>query len=249
MRNSFQRGTAWTLGIVFMLSLMQTFAPAQRNRTTPNNKDVREATRKANDAARVFTQLMGTPESEIPRDVLSRAEAVAIFPGVLQAAFGIGGRGGAGVISRRTSSGWSAPAFFKIGGASIGAQIGASRTDYVLLFMNTGAVDSLLQDKVELGGEVGIVAGPYGRRTSASTTPSLDAGILSYSRSKGAYIGAAIRGVVLNQDNDLNRALYGGKTAGNILAPNMAMSMRQIPVTVRIVPQTLTRYSARRASR
>ncbi len=245
MRNSFQRGTAWALGLVLMLGLMAAVAPAQR-RNTARAKDIREASRKANDATRVFTQLMGTPDSEIPRDILNRAEAIAIFPGVLQAAFGIGGRGGAGVISRRTASGWSAPAFFKIGGASIGAQIGASRTDYVLLFMNTGAVDSLLQDKVEVGGEAGIVAGPYGRRASASTTPSLDAGILSYSRSKGAYIGAAIRGVVLNQDNDLNRAIYSGKTAGEVLAPGMTMSMSQIPATVRIVPQTLTRYSARR---
>ena len=241
MRNLFQRGTAWALGVVLMLGITAAVTPAQRR----SNKDIREASRKASDAARVFTQLMGAPDSEIPRDILNRAEAIAIFPGVLQAALGIGGRGGAGVIARRTASGWSAPAFFKIGGASIGAQIGASKTDYVLLFMNTGAVDSLLQDKVELGGEAGIVAGPYGRTASASTTPSLDAGILSYSRSKGAYIGAAIKGVVLNQDNDLNRALYS-KTAGELLAPGMTMSMTQIPATVRIVPQTLSRYSARR---
>ena len=96
---------------------------------------------------------MGTREQSIPRDLLDRAEAVAVFPCVLKAGFILGGRGGSGVISRRVAGGWSAPAFFGLGGGSIGLQIGVASTDYILLFMNERAVDSLLNDKFEIGGE------------------------------------------------------------------------------------------------
>ena len=62
--------------------------------------------------------------------------------------------------------------------------------------MNEQGVKGLLEDKFEIGGEVGVVAGPVGREAAASTNATLDAGILSYSRSKGAFIGAALKGVV-----------------------------------------------------
>ena len=94
---------------------------------------------------------------------MDRAEAIAVFPGVIKAGFIIGGRGGHGMISRRVKSGWSAPVAFDLGGASVGLQIGASKTDFVLLFMNNEALGGLLKDKFEIGGEGSAVAGPVGR--------------------------------------------------------------------------------------
>ena len=101
---------------------------------TPNAspKQQKEAAKKAASAANVFEQVMGAPDRSIPKELLDRAEAVAVFPGMIKAGFVVGGRGGSGVISRRVTGGWSAPAFFKMGGASIGAQIGAAKTDLVL---------------------------------------------------------------------------------------------------------------------
>lgn len=239
MRRSFHR-KVWPLGAILILCFAALPVEAQTNRMA-------EAGREARDAARTFNQLMSAPDRAIPRELLQRAEAIAVFPGVLQAAFVVGGRGGDGVISRRTATGWSAPAFFNLGGGSVGAQIGASRTDYVLLFMNQGAVQGLLEDRFEIGGEVGVVAGPYGRRPGASTNATLDAAIISYARSSGAYIGAAVRGVVITPDNDLNRATYGDRTARDILGENaILMTARQVPASVRVFPQTLVRYSPRR---
>jgi lipid-binding SYLF domain-containing protein len=119
---------------------------------------------------------MNVKDQAIPKELLDTAEAIAVFPGVLKAAFLVGGRGGQGVISRRIKGGWSAPAFFNLGGGSFGPQIGAQRTDYVLLIMNQSGLDGLLKDKFELGGEAGIAAGPVGREAAASTNPRLDAG-------------------------------------------------------------------------
>jgi SH3 domain-containing YSC84-like protein 1 len=208
-------------------------------------KKARQAADQSAKAARVFNQIMDTRERSIPRDLLDRAEAVAVFPGVLKGGFILGGRGGSGVISRRVANGWSAPAFFDLGGGSIGLQIGVASTDYILLFMNEHAVESLLNDKFEIGGEGSAAAGPVGRSASASTDVKLNAQILSYSRSKGAFAGLELKGVVIKPDNEDNLQVYG-MTARDILTGANKISMEKMPEGVRVFPQTLGRYSTRR---
>ncbi len=107
---------------------------------TRNAKKLADATKEAQKASDVFTEIMNVPDKAIPQNLLDKAEAIAVFPGVIKAGFIVGGRGGHGVISRRGRSGWSAPAFFNLGGGSVGLQIGASKTDFVLLFMNEEAL-------------------------------------------------------------------------------------------------------------
>lgn len=205
-------------------------------------KQQKEAQRKAASAARVFEQIMGAPDRSVPKELLDRAEAVAVFPGVLKAGLGIGGRGGSGLISRRVTGGWSAPAYFKMGGASIGPQIGAAKIDVVLLFMNADALKGLLEDKFEMGGEASAAVGPVGRAASATTNLTLDAGILSYSRSKGAFIGLELKGAVINPDNNLNEALYGLK-ARDILTGTQKVNMADVLSGIIVFPNTLARYS------
>jgi len=214
--------------------------PAQ----TGNRKRMDEAVRHSEDAAKVFDEIMAVPDKSIPRDLLDKAEAVVVFPGVVKAAFIIGGSGGQGEISRRTRGGWSAPAFFKIGGGSFGAQIGAEKIDYVLLIMNEKGLRGLLEDKFEIGGEASIAAGPVGRTASASTNVTVDAAILSYSRSKGAFIGVSLKGGVISPDNDLNEAVYGMK-ARDILTGPQKVNVAQLPAGLRAFPTTLARYSVR----
>lgn len=229
-----------TLCALFLAGLLVVSAvvtPAQ------NNDRTKDAARHAGDAAETFTEIMNVKDKAIPQEMLDTAEAIAVFPGVIKAAFVFGGRGGQGVISRRVKGGWSAPAFFNLGGGSFGPQIGAQKTDYILLIMNESGLNGLLKDKFELGGEASIAAGPVGREAAASTNPRLDAGILSYSRSKGAFIGAALKGAVITPDNDLNEAVYGKKADEVLQAP--AIPIGQMPASVRIFPRTLVRYSIR----
>ena len=208
-----------------------------------NNARTKDAARHSGDAAESFSDIMNVRDSAIPKELLDKAEAIAVFPSVVKAAFLIGGRGGQGVISRRVKGGWSAPAFFNINGGSFGPQIGAQKTDYVFLIMNEDGINGLLKDKFELGGEAGVSAGPVGRDAAASTSLRLDAGILSYSRSKGAYIGAALKGAYISPDNDLNEAIYGRKATEVLTGKQMSFS--EMPASVRIFPRTLVRYSIR----
>ena len=210
-----------------------------------NAKRVAGATSQAQKAAQILTEIMNTPDQAIPQKLLDKAEAVAVFPSVIKAGFIVGGRGGRGVISRRVKGGWSAPAFFNLAGGSVGLQIGASKTDFVLLFMNDEALGGLLQDKFEIGGEGSVAAGPVGRSASATTDAQLKAGILSYSRSKGLFAGLEIKGTVISPDNDDNLAVYGIK-ANDVLSPTKSWTTTKIPAGVRIFPKTLARYSVRR---
>jgi SH3 domain-containing YSC84-like protein 1 len=242
MKCTFQRLAACALFAALALGLA-TSVEAQSSKKTA--KKINEATQRSQKAARVFTEIMAAPDKAIPKDLLDKAEAVAVFPNVIKAGFIIGGRGGSGVISRRVKGGWSAPAFFKLGGGSIGLQIGASSTDFVLLFMNEEALKGLLEDKLEIGGEGSVAAGPVGRAASASTNLTLDAGILSYSRSKGLFAGLELKGVVIDPDNDDNEAVYNGLKARDILTGTNKLSLTRMPAGVRIFPRTLSRYSVR----
>ena len=233
--------TAFALAVAAALCMAQAPASAQRRRA-PAPKRTADAARHSNEAAEVLRKIMSVPEKEIPRDLLESAEAVAVCPGVLKAAFIVGGRKGDCVISRRTlKRQWSTPVFYNLAGGSVGAQVGGSKTDYILLFMNEEALKGLMGDKFEIGGEAEATAGPVGRAASASTNARLSAGILSYSRSKGAFLGVALKGVAITPDNDLNEAFYG-KKASELVKGREDMP---VPTQVRALPLALARYSVR----
>jgi lipid-binding SYLF domain-containing protein len=220
------------LSIVFVTCALGMPTPAKKN-----GKKANEATQRSNDAATVFNDIMGAADNAIPKELVDKAQAIAVFPSVLKAAFIFGGREGKGVISRRTAQGWTTPAFFNLGGGSFGAQIGADKTDYVLLVMNEKGLNGLLGDKFQIGGEVGVAAGPIGREASAATDAQLKAEILTYSRSKGLFAGLDLNGTAITPDNKLNESFYGMK-ARDVL--NGAVS--RIPPSVSIFPETLSRY-------
>ena len=215
---------------------------AQRKGAAPARKRAADAARHSKEASEVLRKIMSVPEREIPRDLLESAEAVAVCPGVLKAAFIVGGRKGDCVISRRTAKRqWSTPVFYNLAGGSVGVQVGGSKTDYVLLFMNEEALKGLMGDKFEIGGEAEATAGPVGRAAGASTNARLTAGILTYSRSKGAFLGISLKGVAITPDNDLNEAFYG-KKASELIESRADASP---PTQVRAFPLALARYSVR----
>ena len=209
-------------------------------------KNIKDEVQQSEKAARVFREIMDTPDKGIPQDLLESAECVAVFPSVIKAGFIIGGRGGRGVASCRMAAGWSAPAYFNLGGGSVGLQIGASSTDFIMLFMNKDGLNSLLSDGFTLGGDASVAAGPVGRQVGASTDLKMTAQILSYSRSKGLFAGLELKGVVIKPDKDDMRDVYGeGITAKEILKENKVTA----PVSVRAFPIALGRYSSRIAEK
>ena len=105
---------------------------------------------------------------------------------------------------------WSPPAVFTLIGGSVGWQIGGQATDIVLLIMSGRSVEGLLSSKFKLGADAAVAAGPLGRDAEAAVDAQLKGGILSYSRSRGLFIGVKLEGAALNQHRDANALLYGG---------------------------------------
>jgi len=166
-------------------------------------------------ASAAFKELMDTPDQGVPQDLLKNCEAIAIFPRTLNIAWGLGGQYGKGVLLRHDKKrhDWSAPAFYNIGGLTIGPQIGGQAIDIVLVVMNEKGLNSLLESKCTLGGDAGIALGPVGRNATASTDLKLKAEIYSYSKAKGLYIGLSLKGAVVTADKGAIAELYGNDTA------------------------------------
>ena len=161
-------------------------------------------------ATAVLNEMMRARDNAIPQHILERAEAIAIFPGVKKAGFVVGGQWGRGIISVRdaTTRDWSSPAFLTMTGGSVGAQIGGTEIDVILVIMNRSGVEHLLSNQVKLGGEISAAAGPVGRAGEASTDLQMQAQILSYSRSRGLFAGATVNGSVIKEDVDANTRFY-----------------------------------------
>jgi lipid-binding SYLF domain-containing protein len=161
------------------------------------------------EAATVLKEIHAVPDKDIPQELWSRAECVIVVPSLKKAAFVIGGEYGKGLMSCRHSGEWSAPIFMQVGKGSWGLQIGAQSIDLVLLVMNASGMEKMLRNKVSLGAEASIAAGPVGRDARAATDAQMKAEILSYSRTQGLFAGINLSGGVVRPDVEDNADLYG----------------------------------------
>src|SRR5579862_1407920 len=168
-----------------------------------------DVTDRLDNSVKVLHAIMAAPDQGIPQEVLENAKCVAVVPRMIKGGFIFGGKHGKGVATCRTANGWSAPAFFTIGGGSAGAQIGLEGVDLVMIIQNEKGMQHLLASKFQIGGDASVAAGPVGRHASANTDWKLDTEILTYSRAKGAFAGLDLSGAAVRQDNDSMSAVYG----------------------------------------
>jgi lipid-binding SYLF domain-containing protein len=167
------------------------------------------------DSVLVLNDLASAPDKGIPQELLAKADCILIFPNVDKGAFIVGGKSGHGVASCRQPNGkMGSLAFYTVGGASVGFQIGGQSADVVMLIMNEKGIDHLLADKFTFGGEATATAGPVGRTVNAATDAQMHAQILTWSRSQGLFVGAALDGSVVKPNPDANTRLYGKVTTG-----------------------------------
>ena len=158
-------------------------------------------------------EFIGMPEG-IPRNLVDKAECVAVIPSSKKFALGIGASFGKGVLLCRGNGGqgrWGAPLMIRMEGGSYGLQIGGEAVDLMLLIMNPKGVDKLLESKLTLGADASVAAGPEGRKAAAATDVQMRAEILTYSRSRGVFAGVSFEGASIRPDKDANQRLYGSR--------------------------------------
>jgi SH3 domain-containing YSC84-like protein 1 len=205
--------------------------------------DEKEADRIHN-SAQTLKEILDVPEN-IPQDLLDKARCVVVIPSVVKAAFIVGGSYGRGVMVCRTgrefTGAWGAPVMMALEAGSVGFQIGGQATDFVILILNNRGVESLLHNKVKLGADASIAAGPKGRDAQAAVDAAFRAEMLSYSRSRGAFAGVSLEGATLRPDNDANRRLYGKEVS----APDIVTESRvPAPEAAHELDATLEKASA-----
>jgi lipid-binding SYLF domain-containing protein len=144
------------------------------------------------------------------RGLVQQARGILIYPQVLRGAFIVGASGGSGVllVQDKASRKWGGPAFYTIGEASFGLQIGADASEVVLVALTDRGVSALLSTSAKLGANASIAVGPIGAGLTGATA-NISADIVSYSRNKGLYAGLSLEGAVVAVREALNTAYYG----------------------------------------
>lgn len=163
-------------------------------------------------ATQVMEELRAQRDQYVPDLLLERAYGIAIVPDVVKVGFVVGGRRGTGVMLVRDKNGrFSHPVFIALTGGSVGWQIGAQKTDVVLVFTTRKGVDGIADGKLTLGADASVAAGPIGRNASAATDPNFSAEIYSYSRARGLFAGVALDGSAITIERRANNRFYGRK--------------------------------------
>ncbi|MEZ5486411.1 MAG: lipid-binding SYLF domain-containing protein [Steroidobacteraceae bacterium] len=183
-------------------------------------------------ATQVMEELRGQRDQYVPDLLLERAYGIAIVPEVKKGAFGLGFRGGKGVLLVRDHQGrFSNPVFITLAGGSFGWQIGVQSTDLVLVFTTRSGVEGITDGKLTLGADASVAAGPVGRSASAATDATFTgAEIYSYSRSSGVFAGIALDGTVIAIDKKANADFYGQRrvVASDVIAGSVSKDSESV---------------------
>lgn len=158
----------------------------------------------------ILHELANVPDKGIPDNIAKKAHCVIVVPSFKKGAFIGGVEYGQGLATCYVAhKGWSAPAFIQMSGVSFGLQAGGQGTDLVLVGVSKESGNKLLKDKIKLGGDIAVAAGPVGRDSQASEGGLANAGFLTYSRSKGLFAGVDLNGDEVNQNAKDTREFYG----------------------------------------
>jgi lipid-binding SYLF domain-containing protein len=186
------------------------------------------------DSEFVIKALLEDTERGVFRTMLSQAYGVLIIPSYIKAGLVWGGAGGSGILlSQNKETGeWSAPVFYSLASASVGLQIGVSSSEVVMVIMNQRGLRAIMNNKVKLGADLSVAAGPLGVRGEKATTGNLVADIYSYARSRGLFAGVSLEGGIVNMNSRYNKEYYGRELSaeqvllGNKVAAKYAPSLR-----------------------
>lgn len=192
-----------------------TTSTARQPASTPSRADT-AAVRHVDDAAAVVRRLAGEPGID---RVLSQSKGVFIVPTYGRAAIGLGAAGGAGVLlARRSDGSWSDPAFFNIGGLSVGLQAGAEGGPVAMILTNDKALDNFRKkNNFSLNADAGLTVVNWSRQAQGSAGAG---DIVIWSGTKGLFGNVATLAVNDIRYNDRATQSYYGKamTATDVMA-------------------------------
>lgn len=185
------------------------FAASLPGEDSNDDKNLKKANKTILMSVEALDNVMENPETYIPPSLIIQSEGIVIFPSAFKLAFGVaGGQGARGIaLTRNDDRSWSDPFFVSLGEGSLGLQLGAQKTDIILLFKDKEDIMGLDDADIALGTDMGVAAGPASRGSSATTDVSFDSEIYSYCRSRGLFAGISFKGGVLSYNDNINESL------------------------------------------
>ncbi len=160
-------------------------------------------------------EMMTQTVSDLPQRALASARAVMICPQVFRAGFFFGGEGGGCIlVARGAQNTWSYPAFYGMGGASFGLQIGIQDSQFIMMIMTEKGLHSVLDNQFKLGADASIAVATYGAGAQGSTTADLGADIVAFSAARGLYGGISLAGSLMGVRSEWNLAYYNNNPFG-----------------------------------
>ena len=148
-------------------------------------------------------EMVNSRDGTDAQSILRRARAVMICPQIFRAGFLLGGQGGTCVLVARAGGGsWSSPAFYGLGGGSIGFQAG------MLFIMNEKGLTAVIDSQFKLGADASATFVDLGGGVEGATTAALRADIVGFTRARGLFAGISLGGSLMSAKSDWNQAYY-----------------------------------------
>jgi lipid-binding SYLF domain-containing protein len=188
-----------------LLFLLCTLAGCVGSKPDPHSPAQARAEQEIGERLDAATHLLRGVGKQVPATAAVDAECAAILPAVVHGGVILGARYGRGFAICQTDDGVSAPAPVTLSGGSAGLVLGLESADVLILFTNAAGRSALLKGRFSLGAGVSVAAGPVG----AGSAKNSNADVLTYSRSRGLFVGAELNGAVLDFDEASTETLYG----------------------------------------
>lgn len=223
----------------FMLASWSGIAAAQTTRESPTTanppansrvlgNERQDTAQQVREATKVVGQMERDPGM---KKLLQQAKGVFIVPDYGRVALGVGGRGGEGVVLIKHGNTWSDPAFYNIGGISVGLQAGAEAGSIAMVLNSDKAVKTFMQNNnFSLNAEAGLTVVNWSGKAQASAGKG---DVVIWSDTEGLFGGATASVTDINFDEDETAGYYGKQVAvrdifnGKVRGPAQANMLKQ----------------------
>jgi len=179
--------------------------------TTPSarHSDIADAQDRVDKAIHVVDQMKSDPAMAA---LLRSAKGLLVVPEYAQAAFIIGGQGGVGVLMARDHGHWSDPAFFTVGGLSVGFQAGGQVGAVAYVLMTQRAVQQFENrtNRFSLGADAGLTVVKYSSKANIVSTAAPPADVVAWTDTEGLFGGVAFDATDVMTNSRLDEAYYHG---------------------------------------
>ena len=192
-----------------LCGLAQAQAPApatQAAHSDSASKPQQSAEGRVTAALAVVPQIEAEPRM---KQLLQQAKGIFIVPKFGRAALGVGAQGGAGLLLlKRADGSWSSPAFYDLGGLTIGLQAGGEGGAIAMVLNNDKAVNEFMKKtNFSLNAEAGLTVVNWSK-LAMGTAGAGD--VVAWSGTKGLFgdaVAIGLTGIRFNEK--LTNAYYG----------------------------------------